>query len=114
MTLPDKVQIGAISYSVKAVDDLHTTDADGKKKGLNGHILYDSATIKVDSALADDMQIAVIWHEVLHGLLDQAAMDEHPEQAIVVLGYGLVRLLRDNPALVQATIGCNDGRDGAE
>lgn len=106
MTLPDKVQIGPISYQIKHVEDLHTTEEDGKKYiGLNGHILYNSATIKVEENLTEDMKIAVVWHEVLHGLLEQAGIDEHPEKVIVVLGYGLVRLLRDNPELIKATVG---------
>lgn len=102
--LPAQVQIGPISYTVKEVDDLHTTDADGKKKWLHGHIVYDDAKINVANDQCDDMKVATIWHEILHGMLDQAGIDDHPEALIRMLGYGLVRLLRDNPDLVQATI----------
>lgn len=112
--LPDKVQIGPISFQVKEVDDLHTTDDDGKKKWLHGHILYADATIKVASDQVEDMKVATIWHEALHGLMDQAGMDEHPEAIIRMLGYGLVRLIRDNPTLVQATIGEKVGSSSGE
>ncbi len=103
--LPEQVQIGPVSYAVKEVDDLHTTDEDGKKKWLHGHIVYADATIKVAGDQSEDMKITTIWHELLHGLMDQAGVDDHPEALIRMLGYGLVRLIRDNPALVQATVG---------
>lgn len=103
--LPDKVRIGPISYVVKLVDDLHTTDADGKKQWLHGHILFADAIIKVAEDQAADLKIATIWHEALHGMMNQAGIEDHPERLIRMLGYGLVQLIRDNPALVKATIG---------
>lgn len=103
--LPEKVQIGAIAYAVKEIEDLHTLDADGKKKWLHGHIVYADATIKVADDQSEDMKVATVWHEVLHGLLEQAGIDEHPEGLIRMLGYAMVRLIRDNPGLVSATIG---------
>lgn len=112
--LPDRVLIGPISYSVKEIDDLHSVDDEGKKKWLHGHIMYADALIKVANDQSDDMKITTVWHELLHGIMDQAGIDEHPESLIRMLGYALVRLVQDNPELIKVTIGENDGRDGAE
>jgi hypothetical protein len=110
MNLPDIIRIGAIDYTVKSVKDLHTHNGD-ERHWLNGHILHSTAEIKVESELSPDMQVTVLWHEVLHGILTQAAVEEQPENLIVILGYGLVRLIRDNPVLMKLTIEgeCDDG-----
>jgi hypothetical protein len=101
----DNLKIGAINYAVTTVGDLHTTDVDGRKCLLNGHILHSEAQIKVDAVLSEDMKIATLWHEALHGILAVAGHDNEPESLIIPLGYGLVALLRDNPELVKLTIG---------
>jgi hypothetical protein len=39
-------------------------------------------------------------HEVLHGIFTNADVQNQDEHLIAVLSYGLVQVLRDNPALV--------------
>lgn len=111
MKLPVKIQIGAIDYTVSEHKDLHTHSGDDRR-WLNGHILHNTAEIKVEADLAPDMKVAVLWHEALHGILRMADVDEQPEHLIVILGYGLVRLIRDNPELVKLTIEGDDVQVG--
>lgn len=99
----DKLQIGAIRYTVEEVDDLHKFTAEGTRQWLQGQVLYHEATIRIDSELAADVKIVALWHEAIHALLDQAGIDAHDENAVIALGYGIVRLLRDNPGLVHMT-----------
>lgn len=106
MTLPDKVQIGPISYAVKEKTDLHRVNGDGQKVWLHGHVVYGDAEIRVAYDQDEQVKIAVLWHEALHAMLYAAGLDDSEfESHIRALGYGLVQLVRDNPALVQATIG---------
>ncbi len=100
--LPKTVQIGALRYGVREVEDLRSREDDGVK--LNGDIVYDSAEMRIEQAMADDVKLATIWHEVVHGLLDQAGYAVHPEQMIIALGYGLLRLVRENPDLMAKTM----------
>lgn len=98
------IKIGAIHYAVELKPDLHYEDNEGRKRHLNGQVLHDSAVIRVENELSTDMQIATLWHEVLHGILTVAGHDEQPENLIIPLGYGLVSVIRDNPDLVELTL----------
>jgi len=95
-----KLKVGAVTYSVSEITDLHYVDGEGRKRGLNGHIQHDLGTIKIDNALSEDVKLVTLLHEALHGILTVAGQDEQPENMIVPLGYGLAALLRDNPELV--------------
>lgn len=112
--LPDKVQIGPIPYSVKEVDDLHDVNSEGKKLWLHGQIKWASATIEVERGQTDDVKVTTLMHEAVHGILNNAGQDDHPEAMVIALGYGLVQLLRDNPALVQVIVGGTDGSERTE
>lgn len=97
------VKIGGMRYRVRMIDDLHTVNSDGRKASLIGHILYSIGEIRVASGLSEDVQRATVWHELLHGILEQAGIDDESEQIIRVLGYGLVDVIRANPHLVEWT-----------
>jgi hypothetical protein len=98
------VKIGAVDYTCKEIDDLHYVRDDGTKAILFGHILYERSEIQVEKKLSHDMKVITLWHEVIHAILEQAGIDEHPENVIKVLGYGMARVIRDNPQLVSLTI----------
>lgn len=97
------LKIGAITYTVNTVDDLHRLDADGRKQWLHGHILHADAEIRIANDQAAEVKVATLWHEAVHGILNQAGIDEHPEQIVIALGYGLMQLIRNNPELVTLT-----------
>lgn len=101
----DELKIGAVRYRVKEVGDLHRTDADGRKQWLHGQILWSDAEIRIEADQNADRKIVTLWHEALHGILENAGQSEQPEAEIIALSFGIVQLLRDNPTLAQLTIG---------
>lgn len=97
----DSVKIGAVHYSVAEIKDLHRLDGDGRKQWLHGQIIHADASIKIEDDQALMVKRATLLHEIMHGILHRAGFEEHPETAIIALGYGLLEVLRDNPALVE-------------
>lgn len=96
----DSVKIGAMTYRVREVSDLHHLDGEGRKQWLFGQILHQSTEIKLEHDQTEMVKRATLLHEIMHGILHRAGFEEHPETAIIALGYGLLEVLRDNPALV--------------
>lgn len=93
------IRMGVLDYSVQVVPNLRAAD-DTK---LYGEILYGAGTIRIDSASKPAFQAVVLWHELIHGLLEQAGQ-EQSESTCNALAYGLVQLFRDNPDLVERTL----------
>lgn len=104
MKFPDKIQIGCVGYTVKEIEDLHKVNDDGQKVWLHGHILHADAEIRVANDQAEDVKVVTVWHEVMHGILQNAGQSNQPEGFIEALSFGLVQVIRDNPALIQATL----------
>lgn len=87
---PTTIRIGAIDYKIVMIDNLRD---DGDY--LNGHIVYDDAVIKLNSDMEKQREFVALWHETIHGILEQAGID-HNEQTAISLGFGIVQVLRDN------------------
>lgn len=98
----DSVKIGAMTYRVveKPGDDMAASNSEGKAVQLNGRITYHDLLIQVNQGCAPDMRRAVVVHEAVHGILENAGQSV-PEAIVEALGYGIVALIRDNPALVE-------------
>jgi hypothetical protein len=94
----DSVKIGAMTYKVELVQDLHLGEGD-ERKDLHGQIWQDKLQIDVEADQNEQMQIATVLHEALHGILNHAGQD-HEERLIIALGFGLVQFIRDNPKLI--------------
>ncbi len=94
----ESVKIGAMTYKVELVEDLHMGEGD-ERKDLHGQIWPDKLQIDVQANQDAQMQAATILHESLHGILNQAGQD-HEERLIIALGYGLVQFIRDNLKLI--------------
>lgn len=90
---PTHIRIGGFDYQIEEVDKLNNGRAD-----LNGEINYSKLTIRVDKDHAPQFRQAVLWHEVIHGIADQAGI-ELEESVVTALGYGIIQVLRDNPQL---------------
>lgn len=91
MALPDTLRIGGVDFSVAEIEDLREGNT-----GLNGHIRFNLSTIEVEATLGEQQKRTVIWHEVIHGILEHAGFDEHEERMVCALGYGIVQVLKDN------------------
>ncbi len=97
-SLPDRIRIGGISYTVRVVDRLI-----GDTGRLDGEIKYNTTEILVDSQLNEQAAFQTVWHEIIHGILTQSGRwgDIHDKLDGVVdaIGYGVAQVLMDNPGL---------------
>lgn len=103
MDLPiDSIRIGPLSFTVKVVDRLRASDG----RALYGEISFDKCEIRIDEDFAAGQRFpAILWHEIIHGLLDRAGLGDTDEKVIEVLGLGIVELLQENPDLLNIEYG---------
>ena len=92
------VKIGGIDYEVIEEHNLFAYDGTTR---LNGHIVYDKCQIRIDDTLDPQAKNQTMWHEILHGILTHAGIDEQSETHIDIIAYGIIQVLRDNPDLVR-------------
>jgi hypothetical protein len=92
----DVIKIGGIRYAVVADNRL----IDSLRSGEMRHM---RAEIAVLPDATPELLPQTLWHEVLHGVLLHAGIKDHDETQIDVIAYGIVQVLRDNPALVELT-----------
>lgn len=90
MNLPEVVKIGAITYAVCFVDDLH----DGGQE-LLGWYRHDLSEIQIKTGMSDDLTTTVFWHELTHAILEHAG-HEQSEPICNALSYGLVAMFESN------------------
>ena len=45
------------------------------------------------------MKRVTLWHELIHGILENAGIHNHDEQQIDAIAYGIVAVLQAVPAL---------------
>jgi hypothetical protein len=95
--MPEQVRIGPIVYTVCEESEL--ASASGT---LYGDINYGKCRIRIDADLDPQIKRITLWHEVLHGILNTAAISDHDEQIIDALAHGIVQALHDNPELKDA------------
>jgi len=104
MQVPDKIRIGWVNYDV-------ISDVNLNLEGASGQIRYLKDEIALMPNLAPQAQCFVLWHEIAHGILMAAGVEEHDEQTINVLAHGIIQVLRDNPDLVMTTLAVGEGSD---
>lgn len=106
--IPKTIKVGPITYTViRDVHDLHRVESDGKKTPLHGQVEWKPQCIEIAANQGSDVQVVVLWHEILHAILNNAGQFDESESYIVALSHGLVQVMRDNPALMELTIGTN-------
>ncbi|HNP70952.1 MAG TPA: hypothetical protein PKK15_07590 [Kouleothrix sp.] len=93
------IRMGVLDYTVRVERDVRSSD-DAK---LYGEIRYGAGTIRVDADITPAFQAVVLWHELVHGLLEQAGQ-EQSEATCNSIAFGVVQLLRDNPNLAALTV----------
>ncbi len=87
-----KLRIGPIEYEIKREDDLRNGEVE-----LTGQIYYAGCDISIRAGIPDQFARVVLPHEVLHGIMQQSGLDEHPEGFIDAVAFGLLELARNNP-----------------
>jgi len=89
-----QIQIGGMLFEYQEVEKLRGDD----DHRLNGHILYDERTIKVEATALNVLKLDIVWHEVIHGIAMLACADVD-EKVVELLAYGITGVLRMNPQL---------------
>lgn len=95
----NSVKIGPLVYSIVEVADLH--DETGKKS-LLGDIQWDECRIQLEANAAPQLQRVILWHEILHGILNQHDLNDRAERIVAALAWGIAGALQDNPWLREA------------
>ena len=93
----DAVLIGGIIYPVESVKELESA----KGKRLDGYVTFRPYLIQLDSELGSQGERVVLWHEILHAVIEQTGRStkKGEEQLLNVLAYGITQVLQDNPML---------------
>ena len=89
-----QITIGPLSYAVVEVEELASASGE-----LYGDINYERCRIRIRAESDPQIKHVTLWHEVLHGILRNAAIEDHDEQQIDALAHGIIQVLRDNPQL---------------
>lgn len=92
MNMPDKVQIGGLTYEVSTSDTLmRDNEASGNSCG-------NTQSITIDRTVSKQLQETTFLHEVIHQIsyVYNLKFDEH---TTALLEAGLYAFIKDNPAL---------------
>lgn len=100
------IRIGAYDISIVADPQL-------LRSGHMGEIDTMHLVLRILPGLPDAMTLRVILHEAIHGILDNAGVNDHDERSIDAISSGLVQIFRDNPWLV-ALIASSEGAKESE
>lgn len=90
-----QIKIGGTIYPVIDREDLNDNH-----KQLYGWIKFNTMEILLDTDLGPQARYTVLWHEIVHGILNHAGIEDKDERMVCALGYGIVQVLRDNPDLL--------------
>lgn len=85
------IKIGAVLYSIGWK---HRPRYNGKFAA--GVIDYFDQTIDTYLGLAPTVEWINLWHEYLHGILQNAGYENHDEKMISTLAHGICQVLTDN------------------
>lgn len=106
MLLPDKVQIGPMSYSV-VCSEMAGAKIKNEAKNTDCLGLHEPKTqrISLDPDQGSDCEADTLLHEVLHavwmiGGMQEGAASKHEELVVTTLATLLLDTLRRNPKLV--------------
>lgn len=94
MKIPESVRIGGVEYPVRYTENLNN--------GYNmayGHISYEDCTIELaeNRAVAHEHRCIILWHEILHGIVNHFGMEiENEEELVDKFSKGIYQVLQDN------------------
>jgi len=93
----DNIRVGPLRYKVVELPIVKSEDG----RDLYGEIDYVERKIRISTAQPEAARLPTYWHEVIHGILAQAAMHKqnNNEQLVTILANGIVQVLQDNPEM---------------
>lgn len=102
------VKVNESNYAIKQIKQ---PIMDGET--IDGYLQYSNLTIKLKRKLIDEYKLHVLWHEIVHaieGAYDCPLDDDMDvrNHKMDVLSKGIIAIIRDNPQLIQDTIGVTE------
>ena len=94
MKIPESVRIAGTEYEVEYVDHLN----DGVTLAY-GHIDFENCKIELAGTIGKSHQkrCKVLWHEILHGIVEDNGMKlENEEEIVEMFSKGIYQVLQDN------------------
>ena len=89
------VRVGAIDYKLLQEKGLV------KHSHVYGEIRYVKSKIALDAKLGEQHARCTLFHEIIHGILEQGGYTRHDERMVNIIATGVVQVLRDNPKLLK-------------
>jgi hypothetical protein len=90
--------MGDLEYTLNESKESLSTD-EGVE--INGDVVFDQLQIRVAADLPEQHKRRAVMHEIVHIILYHAGIVEQDESLVILLGFGLVELLRTNRSLVK-------------
>jgi hypothetical protein len=94
MKIPESIRIAGVEYEVVLVPNLMNGAL-----AAYGHIDFENSRIALSDTFGTEHQkrCMILWHEILHGLLNHACLKlENEEDVVEVLSKGIYQVLQDN------------------
>lgn len=101
----DKVFISGVEWLVSECGQGELFEEYGED--LLGHVEWSKCEIRLRAGMPDDRAYSVLFHEIIHAISDDMALDL-TEEAVRQLNTGIFGVLRSNPALVLGMMGAEE------
>ena len=85
-----KIKIGCMSY------DLKPSKTICKEEGLAGKISFNTGMIEIQTGVGIQMRKEILWHEVVHGILEEIQSDKFDDEVFVDTMARQLMMLHDN------------------
>jgi hypothetical protein len=96
MKIPKSVRIAGVEYEVVTAPNLMNGAL-----AAYGHIDFENSRIELSETFGTEHQkrCQILWHEILHGIVENNGMKLHNEEAVVdIFAKGIYQVLQDNGA----------------
>lgn len=101
-----KVKVGPYVYDVEYIPELK--DEVNLDEKIYGNHHHGKLTIRIEGLDNKQVQVATMWHELMHAMFDLAGVQlgQAAEESVCTsLSPIIVQIIKDNPKLLKATLG---------
>lgn len=92
MTIPERVTIGPIVYTVEQPESIVSEEGNQNI----GQIRYAEGRILIKAGMPPVKEAVTFWHELTHAILENTGQGEDNEGLVDALSYGIVDLFQRN------------------
>jgi Zn-dependent peptidase ImmA (M78 family) len=78
MQIPSRVQVGAMTYEVRIIPNMHA------ERELYGEVLYGQQIIKIAGDISERRQVNTYLHELTHAILfESGSVEDYQDEQLV-------------------------------